>query len=88
MNQIVIISKKTCAPCQALLSYVKTLPESEQEKISVLDSNNTDMEDIYAIMQSYESSSFPTLIFKNDSTETVVNGFGPQTCKLIRDFLT
>lgn len=84
MKKITIISKQSCAPCQALKEMLKTLPENINENIDVIDDTNTEIKDIYNMMDFYGSYSFPTIILHDQ--KRIVNGFGAGTKKLILDY--
>lgn len=87
MKSITIISKTSCPPCKTLKEFIKMLPEDKQNMFTILDDTNTDMEDIYNMLTSYKSSSFPTLIFKTEDKETVLTGFGSFVSDTIKEFV-
>ncbi len=88
MNKLVILSKKSCGPCQALKTFISTLNEECQANVEIISDETVTLNELYEEMKKIESYSFPTLLFhSNDSTKTV-NGFGPQTAFLIKNHLS
>lgn len=88
MKEIVIISKANCAPCVALKQFVSTLPECMQEKVSIMDEENSSEEDRYNIIQSYGLFGFPTIIKREEGLEDIAQaGFGPSNLQEIKAYL-
>lgn len=87
MNKLLIISKPNCAPCTALKTFILSLPEECQEKVTRLDESTSSQEDLHNILKSYGSYGFPTLILQSDEKERVVTGFGKQTIELIKNHI-
>jgi len=86
MNTVLIISKKSCGPCTALMNQIRSLSQEIQEKISVLDESTSSLSELVDIANSYDSSGFPTIVLKrDDNPERVITGFGLKTLKIITD---
>ena len=88
MKEIVIISKENCAPCVALKQFVTTLPECSQEKVSIMDDENSSEEDRYNIIQSYGLFGFPTIIHREEGKDDLAYaGLGPVILNNLKVFL-
>ena len=88
MKEIVIISKANCAPCVALKQFVTTLPECSQERVSIMDDENSSEEDRYNIIQSYGLFGFPTIIHREEGkADHAYAGFGPNKLQKIKLYL-
>ena len=88
MKEIVIISKANCAPCVALKQFVSTLPECSQEKVSIMDDENSSEEDRYNIIQSYGLFGFPTIIHREAGKDDVAYaGFGANQLNELKVYL-
>ena len=88
MNKLLILSKKSCGPCQALKNFINTLDEKCRENITIISDETVTLNELYDEMKKIESYSFPTLLFNNGDTTRIINGFGPQTASIIKNYLS
>lgn len=88
MNKLLILSKKSCGPCQALKQFISTLNDECQENVQIISDETVTLNELYEEMKKIESYSFPTLVLTTDNSSKIVNGFGPQTALLIKNHLS
>jgi hypothetical protein len=88
MNKLLILSKKSCGPCQALKMFINTLNDECQEKVKIISDETVTLNELYEEMKKVESYAFPTLVLISDDSSKIVNGFGAQTALLIKNHLS
>lgn len=91
MNKLTVIVKASCAASKKLMNYLESLSDECKNFIGVLDEQTSSMSDLYKILDSYDTTGFPTIILHGkqsiDGSEAIISGFAEHTKTLLLNHL-
>lgn len=87
MNKLTVILKESCQACKNVMDFLNSLTDECKDQIGILDEQTSSMSDLYKILDSYDTSGFPTFILHGkpsyDGHDTIISGFTKDTEPLL-----